>query len=407
VEVILKLNTKLTYLLVILSFIGCNSSQDTEQAKINKILPAIIELTGIQHSDSVKMEWLTKAELKKFLENSFDLEYPNEDLTKRGNCFSEIGLLPKGYNLRNGILNLTSESAAIYDQNTKALKIVSDLSREQKEKLNYETIIAHEITHALIDGVVDLNSQWKKGLKNIDYEYTFRAINEGVAGVVMFSYKDDLPLDKMHNVKKFWDRSLVGPSFRNCIYTDRYVNEYWLRPYVNGCDFVEAWLKANPHKKLIDLLKNMPSTSEQILHFDKYAQRDEPTEIDISKVKDVLSKVWELYYSNTLGEFDLLKLFENFYETKYDADTIAVGWDGCRFEAYKDKDERLILFGSSVWDTGKDAQEFCTGFKTVLKIFRNQGDFTVEQHDKRVDFVIGLIDKVMVGKIMSVLNKSF
>lgn len=350
------------------------------------------------------MEWLTKVELKKFLENSIDIEYPNEDLAKRGNCFSEIGLLPKGYNLRNGILNLTGESAAIYDQNTKALKIVSDLSCEQKEKLNYETIIAHEITHALIDGVVDLNLQWKKGLKNIDYEYTFRAINEGVASVVMFSYKDDLPLSKLNNVKKFWDRSLVGPSYRNYIYYGRYVNEYWSRPYVDGCDFIEAWLKANPHKKLVDLLKDMPSTSEQVLHFDKYVERDEPTEIDIAKVIDILPKDWELYYSNTLGEFDLLKLFENHYETQSNATEFATGWDGCKFEAYKDKDNNLILVGASVWDTEKDAQEFCTAFQTVLKSFRTEGDFRVEQHQHRVDFVIGLVDKVLAVKIMSVLN---
>jgi hypothetical protein len=92
-------------------------------------------------------------------------------------------------------------------------------------------------------------------------------------------------------------------------------------------------------------------------------------------------------------------LFENYYETQSKGKDYAAGWDGCKFEAYKDKDNNLILLGSSVWDSEKDAQEFCTGFQTVLNIARASRDFTVKQYQKKVDFVIGLRDKVITGKI--------
>jgi hypothetical protein len=399
------LNIKLTYLLAILLFFGCKSAQDTEQEKVNKILPVIIELTGIKHPDPVKVELLSRAELKKYLENLIEVYLPNEELTKRGECFSEIGLLPKGYNLKSELVSLVGDgAAALYDEHTKTIKIVSDLFAWEKEKASEGMIIAHEAAHALEDGIIDLNLQTEKGLKNIDYEYTFRAINEGVANAVMFSYRDNVPLSELNDIKNLWYRGSAAPNPANDIYYRRYVNDYWSRPYKDGCDFVEAWLKANPHKKLIDLLKDMPSTSEQILHFDKYAQRDEPTDINLSKVGDILPKNWKLYYSNTLGEFELLILFGSYPETRYDGDSLAAGWDGCKFEAYKDEDNNLILFGSSAWDTEKDAQEFCAGFNQVLNIARTARDFTVQQHQMRVDFVIGLVDKAVVGKIMKILH---
>jgi hypothetical protein len=400
------LNTKLTYLLVVISFFGCKSTPDTEQAKVNKILPALMELTGIKHPDTVKVELLKVSELKQFFKNSVDVDYPNDELTKCGECFSEIGLLPRDYDFKSELLRLAGEaSAAIYDARAKTIKMVSDLSVQDRGKLSDEMIIVHEATHALEDGIIDINKQSENGLKNIDYDYTFRALSEGVASVVMFSYKDKLPLSELHNVKKFWERGAIGPSFRYNAFRDRYLYEYWGRPYLDGCDFVEAWLKANPYKKLIDLFKDMPSTSEQILHFDKYVTRDEPTQINLSKVRAILPKNWKMYYSNTLGEFELLTLFESYHETIYGADSLAAGWDGCKFEGYKDKNNNLILLGSSAWDTEKDAQEFCTGFKTVLKMIRITQDFNVEQHQNRVDFVIGLADKVLAVKIMSVLQK--
>jgi hypothetical protein len=162
-----------------------------------------------------------------------------------------------------------------------------------------------------------------------------------------------------------------------------------ISPYAEGGAFAEAWLEASTGTKIGAMLDRMPMTSEQVLHFDKYAKPDKPALINMSRVSSGLPPGWTFYTGNTLGEFDLRVLFSLYDETRRLGDDAAAGWDGLRFEAYTDSLDRLLLVGASAWDSEADAVEFSDALRKVLTAARDAEDFAAAEEGATVRFVVG------------------
>jgi hypothetical protein len=351
-------------------------------------------LTGIQKDEPVKVDLLTRVEMGNFLEKRLGIEYPDESLKNRGQCYAEIGLLPQGYDMEKGFLELVKEQVgALYDARTKTLIGISDLPPGQKSSILNKMILSHELTHALQDRVINIEKQSEIGLRNNDYEYALRAVVEGMASIVMLAYAQNLPFNKLPDLQSFWRGQLSKVDGGALGHSPQYVKEYLMSPYTEGGAFIQSWQKANPGKTCAELLKKMPISSEQVLHFDKYSAKDEPTRIDLSGIRGKVPEDWKLFYANSLGEFEWLQLFRIHPETKANAEKLAAGWDGCRFEAFRDKKGGMILTGLSIWDSEDDAKEFVEGFTTVLKKVCVDTDYEVTQNKLRVSFVIGSTDR--------------
>ena len=392
---------------------GTGRRTDTDAAlkefrkQVDEALPAVEALTGIHRDGPVKVGMMTKAALGDFFERSLEVEYPDRALQRRGQCFAEIGLLPRGYDLAGGLLDLLKEEAgAVYDPASRTLIGIRDLPREPSRAVNDRMILSHEVAHVLQDQVIGIERHSRLGLENIDYEYALRAVIEGMAGSVMLAYARNLPVERLPDVQSFWRANLARASGGGLSRSPRYVAEFLLSPYAEGGAFVQSWLRANPGESLEHLLRRLPPSSEQVLHFEKYAEGDVPEEIDLLGPGKILPGDWELIYANTLGEFDLLQLFRTHAETEAGAAGMAAGWDGCRFEEYRNGSGALILFGSSAWDREEDAREFSGGFRTVLEGFRTGDDFTVVQDGLRVNFVIGSSDRSMRTAILEALVRA-
>ena len=365
------------------------------QEQVGNALPSVASLTGVQSREPVKVDLLTREELGKFFQKNLKIEYPNDELKKRGQCFAQIGLLPEGYDLESGFMTLLSQQAgAVYDSRSKTLIGLRDLPSERKRSVNNKMILSHELTHALQDRVIDLARESEVALKNIDYEYALRAVLEGMASSVMIAYAQNLRYGDLPDLRSFW-RSQSEASARTLGDAPGYVTEYLMSPFAEGGAFIQAWQKRNPDKKLSDLLKEIPASSEQVLHFEKYAGKDQPTNIDLANAHKILPGNWTRFYANTLGEFELLVFFQIHRETQSNAGALADGWDGCKFEAYEDENKNLILLGSSAWDSQKDAEEFYEGFTKVLAQSRSARDYEVARHKERVDFLIGVTNKIL------------
>ena len=301
---------------------------------------------------------------------------------------------------------LREQAGGAYDPRSGTLIGVSDLAREPDRAVSDRMILSHELAHALQDRVIDIARQSRLGLENIDYEYAVRAVIEGMAGGVMLAYAQNLPYDRLPDLQSFWRSNLSRAAGAALSRSPRYLTEYLFSPYAEGGAFLQAWLKANPGKAMNDLLGRLPPSSEQVLHFEKYVEGDLPEEIDLSGARGILPGDWSLLYANTIGEFDLLQLFQAHEETRTSAAALAAGWDGCRFEAYQDAKGALILLGSSVWDGEEDAGEFSAGFRAVLGGFRAGDDHEVARNQARVHFVIGSADRSLRTAILESLEKT-
>lgn len=376
------------------------------QAQVATALPRVASLTGVQKLEPVKVDLLTREQLGTFFQKNLRIEYPNDELKKRGQCFAQIGLLPRGYDLESGFVTLLNQQAgAVYDLRSKTLIGLRDLPSERNRSVNNEMILSHELTHALQDRVIDLARESEVALKNIDYEYALRAVLEGMASSVMIAYAQNLRYCDLPDLRSFW-RSQSEASARMLGDAPTYVTEYLMSPFAEGGAFIQAWQKRNPDRTLSDLLKDIPASSEQVLHFEKYAGKDQPTNIDLGNAHNILPGNLTPFYANTLGEFDLLVLFHIHKETQSNAGALANGWDGCKFEAYEDEKGRLIVLGSSAWDSQKDAEEFYEGFAKVLAASRSAKDYEVAQNRERVNFVIGATNETFRMAILKGLSST-
>jgi hypothetical protein len=373
---------------------------------VAEIQPEVAELTGFPEGEPVAVAVMTREDLREYIIWSMEMGYPGDELYRRGRCLSMIGLLPEDYDLESGMIDLVGEQAAgLYDPYGKAFNGIVGLSPRLRAPQYQSLIASHELTHALQDRMIDILAHAKVALSDIDYEYGLRAALEGIATVVMLAYTQKLAVDDTPDARSFmrtsFEHTSRDPAMNATARTPEYLRELLISPYAEGGAFVQAWHRANPDLALADLMRNIPATSEQVLHPEKYMEPDVPTVIDLEAVGEGLPEGWESFYSNTLGEFDLLTLFSLYGETAAEAAEMAAGWDGLRFSAFRNRDEHLMLVGSSVWDSELDAKEFHAGFSTVLLGIGDPGSFTIVHDGRCVDFIIGSLDRNVTESLLA------
>jgi hypothetical protein len=356
--------------------------------------PRVAQMIGLPSGDPVAVDLMTHAELAEYMKRVIDLEYPDHDLQKRGRCLWEIGLVPRGYDLEEGMMKLIAEQAgAIYDPHTKCLKGLSYLPPQMSDAATQKLIVSHELCHALQDRVIDILAQSEICLTDLDREYAVRATIEGMATVLMLAYSQGLSIDQIPDARATMRAGFAynenNPGMRVMASSPAYLKESLLSPYADGAAFTQAWQAANPGAKVGAMLDRMPVTSEQALHFEKYAEQDQPVAIDLSAVGRAFPEGWSLYYANTLGEFDLRMLFETYEETRAGAAAAAQGWDGLKFEAYTDAGDDLVLIASSAWDSEADAAEFADSFARAVGGSAGADRVSLVREGATVSFAIG------------------
>src|SRR5205814_5166704 len=104
------------------------------------------------------------------------------------------------------------------------------------------------------------------------------------------------------------------------------------------------------------VLDSMPTSTEQILHPDRYALRDEPTEVVFPK-----SAADTVIYEDNLGEFETRLLFQQLLGDEAEAARLATGWDGDRYQVLGPNSDALVWY--SVWDDAASATRFTAGLR--------------------------------------------
>jgi len=132
----------------------------------------------------------------------------------------------------------------------------------------------------------------------------------------------------------------------------------WLReglvfPYLGGADFI-VWFRHRYFGRSV--LDSMPRSTEQILHPERYAAHDEPTDVVFASGEPDTVQ-WE----DNLGEFETRLLFQQLLGNETEAATLATGWDGDRYQVLGPKSDALVWY--SVWDDAAAAARFTGGLQ--------------------------------------------
>jgi hypothetical protein len=134
-----------------------------------------------------------------------------------------------------------------------------------------------------------------------------------------------------------------------------WIREGLIFPYLGGADFI-VWYRRKYFDQSVLERGRMPTSTEQILHPDRYAAKDEPTELQFTG-----TRIDTVRYDDNLGEFETRLLFQQHLGNEAEAVQLAQGWDGDRYEVLGADADALVWY--SVWDDGVAAARFAHGLE--------------------------------------------
>jgi hypothetical protein len=131
------------------------------------------------------------------------------------------------------------------------------------------------------------------------------------------------------------------------------MREQFVFPYAAGTRFVGALHRAGGFELVNRLYSQFPSTTEQILHPEKYLAGEGP----IAVAPPVLPPGVERVDDGSFGELQLFGLLQLCVERPAAA-RAAAGWGGDAYSVGEVEGRGSLVFLNTIWDTADDATEF-------------------------------------------------
>jgi hypothetical protein len=273
------------------------------------------------------------------------------------------GMLPEGTDLASLAVSFTAATAgATYSPLDKQVLLVSEDGRGFRD----EGLLAHEFVHALQDQHFDLLKLITARPFSFDREEAAFALVEGDAVSVerrveqpeAFSRKTLEDVTREEDERYALYRKGVGALFPPLL------TETFIFRYRDGLHFVEAMRRARPAVSVDEIFRRPPATSEQVLHPEKYLANEQPREVTID-AEEFADEGWRLTATTPLGEVGVRGLLMAGVSTE-EARRAAAGWGGDRTFLFEREGHAPLFVWKTVWDTGRDAQEFFRAYNELL-----------------------------------------
>lgn len=373
-------------------------AQRIDPDSLLKETDAVIEgasrVRGLSLKSRLNMSVTDRIELAAALSRELRAQYPRRDSAGEGTVFQALGLIPAETSYEDIIIKLLSESVeSRYDQRRKVLYIASWLSGSEQK-----SILAHETTRALQDQNFDVDKIEQADLvaQNWDRTLAHKAVFEGDRTVVMLQmalerekrHFSDLP--DLAYVMQSWmattlstdDGSSTAPEF---------IKQILLFPYGHGASFLQGiWRKSPGWDSINGIYLDLPSSTEQILHPEKYyGVRDNPRPVVPIDPVTRLGGTWRAAYRNVLGEFTLGLLLNLHFTEEYSA-KVVTGWGGDSVTYLQNETGSKAVFVNTIWDTGEDAEEF---FQAMDSWFQKRFPEGKKENEREDGFSVTYKDK--------------
>ena len=335
-----------TFLFAALACVGCDRKPLPKagdlQGEVTALVPKVEEAAGLRFTQAPKVESQTSAQVQQFLMAQFAREDVRRDLEFKIGVWKRLGVIDDSVDVIAVLTKLLTEQVVgFYDPKRKTLFVV-----EGRPGVERETVIRHELTHALQDQYVNLDS-----IQNLqgddDRVEAAQAVFEGHATVMMIgNAARTIAWDKAR--ESIRDARASNPVFSAA---PAFLAEGLLFPYLGGAEFVRTVMGDGVTSA--QLLSTLPTSTAQVLHKERYGASGNPSEI----VRFTTAAGATIRYQNSLGEFETrLALAELLRDVGRGAGA-ARGHDGDRYAVVRVAGGDALVW-VCVWDTALDAEEF-------------------------------------------------
>ncbi len=315
----------------------------------------VIALRGLEPTKAVEPVALDAADLRAALSAEFDRENTPDELRLAEDLLITFGLLPAGTSIRTTMLDFqTGQVAGYYSPDKDELFVVSRSGGLGPTEL---VTYAHEFTHQLQDQAIDLNSLGLDSIDQSDRQLAHLALVEGDAVSIQSQWM--LTNLTPEQLGQLIGSSLDPKALEALQNAPPYIRETAIFPYQDGLAFVTASTATDGYEALEAVYDAPPSSTEQILHPEKYLVREEPTSVTIpDRVKTALGAGWTVAGQDTLGELVLRIWLSLGRVPRAEAIAAAAGWGGDRLVMLRGPNGAVAVGMITTWDTAADATEF-------------------------------------------------
>ena len=345
--------------------------------EVREAIPKIERVSRVPFKAPPKVEARSSAEVRAFLERQFEEENTAAELAGQTTAYKRLGLIDEDVDVRQLLLDLLTEQIiGFYDPDTKVLYVVEGSAPEMRQ-----TIIEHELIHALQDQYVDLDSLRTLTRGDNDLASAVQSVTEGQA--VYEQLEANLGIgDIAARLPGGWDRvrteirrnSTNMPLFSTA---PLLFQETLLFPYLSGAEFVRRIKLADDSLPVARAV--LPLSTEQVMHPEAYGDSaDAPTRVELPPPSG-----GERIYDNNLGEFETRLLLYAWSRDQPAAVRGAAGWDGDRYVLFRTPQGEAIAW-LTIWDSPVDAGEFFSVANDALgRRFRDLRAESVNENERR------------------------
>ncbi|MFN2454600.1 MAG: DUF6782 family putative metallopeptidase [Pyrinomonadaceae bacterium] len=370
----------------------------------------------------VKSGAQSRAEIERMIVKNLNEDTTPEELRTSGLALKKLGLAPLDFELRPFIIKLLTEQVAgYYDPKTQQFYLADWIDVDGQL-----TVMSHELTHALQDQHFNLRrfEKWPKG--DSDAELAAHALIEGDATFTMIAYarRDQARLRALMK-----STQADAGAMEQIEKAPRALRESLLFPYQNGALWVAALFNRGGWARISQAFTELPQSTEQILHTEKYFTREAPVKVALPDIAGKLGADWKRIDYDVNGEWSLYLILDEYLKSEKDSKQAAAGWGGDRYAVYeKGKTGEVMIAQSTVWDTETDAREFFDAYakRTGLRYTNakaietlpvaanlrgdalrgwqtNEGTVIMQRDGARVLILEGVPEKADVSELMKLL----
>ena len=352
-----------------------------------QIMEAVARARALPITGEVKVAVMRRPEIRAFARDSMYEHHTKEQLRLFTRLEASMGVLPLGADGEAILLDMLETGVmGLYEPTQKTLYIGTYVTDTQ-----LDMVVGHEIVHGLqdmhfglkrlqapIQGDSDAESA-RTYLVEGDAQAAYLAWVSGAAGLASISDAVFLATgDQALDLADLVDHPVLARSLQ--------------LPYADGAATIAAVVRERGWAAVDALYRDLPTTTEQMLHPAKLLAREAPAAIAVRP--DALAgplgrrAVWE----DNLGEASLLAMLAD-VESSTTARAAAAGWGGDRFVAFDRDPAELapVIVGLVAWDSEADAAEFEPVFHAYLEKAM-PGAFHLERRRDQVVFATQVRD---------------
>ncbi|MCO5223744.1 MAG: hypothetical protein M9953_00195 [Thermomicrobiales bacterium] len=295
---------------------------------------------------------ITRQEYAEINQQQIEEENPAEDIADWQQVLVFLGYIAPGDDILQIYTDLMSgQVLGFYDSETKELVVIS--TSESEWNVTDKSTFVHETTHAIQDQHFGIRTVLDPALESRtdDHYYAVLSLIEGDATIseTIYLVRNDL-IDQLIEEQKDMDFSGIDSA-------PLFLQETLLFPYNQGAEFVVHFWQIGGWNAVNQIWENPPTTTEQILHPEKYEEGEGAKPVAIADPTESMSD-WRLLEYNENGELVTKIFLLNGGASDREASSAAEGWGGDAHYVITDDEGQTAMVWASTWDTEEDAQEF-------------------------------------------------